>query len=111
MNQDMKPQFLSLAEDLHIYILTFLPYQDILHCTSVSIVLLITPNTPKWIWSFMLKVILQVCRGLHQIYLSSSELQYIVELGGQQLLPVGVGPGAHIVDISTKHRYICGVDT
>jgi hypothetical protein len=31
---------------------------------------------------------LQVCTALRQTYLSSSELQYIVELGGQRLLPV-----------------------
>ncbi|KAG2156938.1 uncharacterized protein EDB93DRAFT_1308026 [Suillus bovinus] len=62
-NQNMKPQFLSLAEDLHTYILTFLSHRDILRCASV-------------------------CKSLYQTYLSSSELQYIVELGGQQLLPV-----------------------
>jgi hypothetical protein len=32
--------------------------------------------------------ILQVCKALRQTYMSSSELQYITELGGQQLLPV-----------------------
>ncbi|KAG1861265.1 hypothetical protein F4604DRAFT_1957590 [Suillus subluteus] len=68
MNQNMKPQFLSLAGDLHAYILTFLSYRDILRCASV-------------------------CTGLRQTYLSSSELQYIVELGGQQLLPVNLQPG------------------
>jgi hypothetical protein len=31
---------------------------------------------------------LEVCTALRQTYLSSSELQYIVELGGQRLLPV-----------------------
>ncbi|KAG2337716.1 hypothetical protein BDR05DRAFT_761583 [Suillus weaverae] len=65
MNQNMMSQFLALAEDLHAYILTFLPYRDILRCASV-------------------------CTGLRQTYLSSSELQYIVELGGQQLLPVNL---------------------
>ncbi|KAG1840496.1 hypothetical protein DFJ58DRAFT_916733 [Suillus subalutaceus] len=32
-----------------------------------------------------------VCKGLRETYLSSSELQYIVKLGGQRLLPVGLG--------------------
>ncbi|KAG1905139.1 uncharacterized protein F5891DRAFT_1255664 [Suillus fuscotomentosus] len=31
-------------------------------------------------------ILLQVCRTLRQMYLSSSELQYIVEISGQQLL-------------------------
>ncbi|KAG2156916.1 uncharacterized protein EDB93DRAFT_1126489 [Suillus bovinus] len=55
--------FLALAEELQSYILSFLPYQDILRCTSV-------------------------CKAIRQTYTSSSELQYITELGGQQLLPV-----------------------
>lgn len=62
----MKPRptgFLTLAEELQSYILSFLPYQDILHCTSV-------------------------CKALRQTYISSSELQYITELGGQQMLSV-----------------------
>lgn len=62
----MKPRstgLLALAEELQSYILSFLPYQDILRCTSV-------------------------CKALRQTYMSSSELQYITELGGQQLLPV-----------------------
>ncbi|KAG2131333.1 hypothetical protein DEU56DRAFT_914482 [Suillus clintonianus] len=61
----MKPNtgFLSLAEELRVFILSFLPYRDILHCTSI-------------------------CKALRQTYVSSSELQYIVELGGQHLLPV-----------------------
>ncbi|KAG2065167.1 hypothetical protein BDR04DRAFT_1108890 [Suillus decipiens] len=54
---------LGLAEELQSYILSFLPYQDILRCTSV-------------------------CKALRQTYTSSSELQYITELGGQQLLPI-----------------------
>ncbi|KAG1786077.1 uncharacterized protein HD556DRAFT_1067918 [Suillus plorans] len=54
-------RFLSLAEELLSYILSFLPYRDILRCTSV-------------------------CRTLRQTYLSSSELQYIVEIGGQRLI-------------------------
>jgi hypothetical protein len=33
-------------------------------------------------------IVLQVCKALHQMYISSSELQYIIELGGQRLLPV-----------------------
>ncbi|KAG1795314.1 uncharacterized protein HD556DRAFT_378037 [Suillus plorans] len=61
----MKPRtsFLSVAEELLCYILSFLPYQDILRCTSV-------------------------CRTLRQTYLSSSELQYIVEISGQRLLVI-----------------------
>ncbi|KAG2055958.1 hypothetical protein BDR06DRAFT_302672 [Suillus hirtellus] len=55
--------FLALAEELQSYILSLLPYRDILRCTTV-------------------------CRTLRQTYMSSSELQYITELGGQQLLPV-----------------------
>ncbi|KAG1802731.1 uncharacterized protein HD556DRAFT_1437795 [Suillus plorans] len=74
MNQGMKPKFLFLA-DLHVYILSFLPYQDILRCTSV-------------------------CRDLCQTYLSSSELQYIVELSGQQLLPVDLPLDSHTPTIS-----------
>jgi hypothetical protein len=31
-----KVEFLALAEELHSYILSFLPWQDILRCTSVS---------------------------------------------------------------------------
>ncbi|KAG2123594.1 hypothetical protein DEU56DRAFT_917392 [Suillus clintonianus] len=60
----MKPNtgFLSLAEELRVFILSFLPYRDILQCTSI-------------------------CKALRQTYVSSSELQYIVELGGQHLLP------------------------
>ncbi|KAG0702060.1 hypothetical protein DFH29DRAFT_528715 [Suillus ampliporus] len=61
----MKPkaELLSLPEELQFYILRFLPWRDILRCTSV-------------------------CKALRQTYTSSSELQYITELGGQQLLPV-----------------------
>ncbi|KAG2341822.1 hypothetical protein BDR05DRAFT_964870 [Suillus weaverae] len=61
-----KTSFLSLARELLCYILSFLPYRDILRCTSV-------------------------CKVLHQIYISSSGLQYIIELGGQRLLPVPNG--------------------
>ncbi|KAG1843369.1 hypothetical protein DFJ58DRAFT_747914 [Suillus subalutaceus] len=61
----MNPQigFLSLAEELLIYIMSFLSCRDILHCASV-------------------------CKALREMYMSSSELQYIVELSGQRLLPV-----------------------
>ncbi|KAG1819889.1 hypothetical protein EV424DRAFT_1644674 [Suillus variegatus] len=55
--------FLSLAEELCVYILGFLSCRDILCCASV-------------------------CKALRQTYMSSSELQYIVELSGQCLLPV-----------------------
>lgn len=65
LQQENKPkaEFQSLAEELQSYILSFLPYRDILRCTSV-------------------------CKALRQTYISCSELQYIVELGGQHLLPV-----------------------
>ncbi|KAG1885177.1 hypothetical protein F4604DRAFT_1730113 [Suillus subluteus] len=65
LQQENKPkaEFQSLAEELQSYILSFLPYRDILRCTSV-------------------------CKALRQTYMSCSELQYIVELGGQHLLPV-----------------------
>ncbi|KAG2071154.1 hypothetical protein BDR04DRAFT_1098847 [Suillus decipiens] len=61
----MKPNtgFVSLAQEIQFYILRLLPYRDILRCTSV-------------------------CKALRQTYVSSSELQYIVELGGQCLIPV-----------------------
>ncbi|KAG1748342.1 uncharacterized protein EDB91DRAFT_1314974 [Suillus paluster] len=58
-----KTGLLSLPEELRSYILSFLPWRDILRCTSL-------------------------CKALRQTYMSSSELQYITELGGQQLLPV-----------------------
>ncbi|KAG2738656.1 hypothetical protein P692DRAFT_20956846, partial [Suillus brevipes Sb2] len=58
-----KVGFLSLAEELKFYILSFLPSRDILRCTSV-------------------------CKALRHTYMSSSELQYIIELSGQRLLPV-----------------------
>ncbi|KAG1734600.1 hypothetical protein EDB19DRAFT_1143135 [Suillus lakei] len=58
-----KAKFLSLPEELRFYILGFLPCRDILRCTSV-------------------------CKVLRRTYMSSSELQYIVELSGQQLLLV-----------------------
>ncbi|KAG0704692.1 hypothetical protein DFH29DRAFT_359267 [Suillus ampliporus] len=61
----VKTEFLSLGEELRCFILTFLPYRDLLRATSV-------------------------CKALFRTYMSSSELQYIVELGGQQLLPVTV---------------------
>ncbi|KAG2141180.1 uncharacterized protein EDB93DRAFT_1338677 [Suillus bovinus] len=58
-----KTGFLSLVQELGFYILSFLPCRDILRCTSV-------------------------CKALRQAYMSSSELQYIIELSGQRLLPV-----------------------
>ncbi|KIK34628.1 hypothetical protein CY34DRAFT_812802 [Suillus luteus UH-Slu-Lm8-n1] len=58
-----KVGFLSLAEELKFYILSFLHSRDILRCTSV-------------------------CKALRQTYMSSSELQYIIELSGQRLLLV-----------------------
>jgi len=44
-------------------------------------------------------IVLQVCKALHQTYKSSIELQYIVELGGQQLLPVPL----HSYTSTAKH--------
>ncbi|KAG2107488.1 uncharacterized protein F5147DRAFT_837394 [Suillus discolor] len=58
-----KTGFLSLAEELMFYILRYLSYRDILRCTSV-------------------------CKALRQAYMSSSELQYTIELIGQRLIPV-----------------------
>ncbi|KAG1819887.1 hypothetical protein EV424DRAFT_916548 [Suillus variegatus] len=58
-----KSLFLSLFEELWVYILGFLSFKYILCCASV-------------------------CKALRQTYMSSSELQYIVELSGQCLLPV-----------------------
>ncbi|KAG2347339.1 hypothetical protein BDR05DRAFT_652298 [Suillus weaverae] len=58
-----KAGFLSLPEELRFYILSFLLYRDLLRCTSV-------------------------CKSLRRTYMSSSGLQYIVELSGQQLLLV-----------------------
>ncbi|KAG2138343.1 hypothetical protein DEU56DRAFT_945374 [Suillus clintonianus] len=64
-HREMQPKsgLLSLAQELQFYILSFLPCRDILRCTSV-------------------------CKALRQTYMSSSELQYIIELSGQRLLPV-----------------------
>jgi hypothetical protein len=83
----MQPEtgFLSLAEELRIYILSFLSCRDILRCTSVGC------NScccPKVTWSFILTIFLQVCKALFQTYMSSSELQYIVEMSGQRLLRI-----------------------
>ncbi|KAG2135585.1 hypothetical protein BD769DRAFT_1385473 [Suillus cothurnatus] len=58
-----KAGFLSLPEELRSYVLSFLNCRDLLRCTSV-------------------------CKALRWTYMSSSELQYIVELSGQQLLRV-----------------------
>ncbi|KAG1758148.1 hypothetical protein EDD22DRAFT_1000165 [Suillus occidentalis] len=70
-NGKPKVEFLALAEELQSYILSFLPWQDVLRCASV-------------------------CKALRQTYISSSELQYIIELGGQGLLPVPIAdPGNH----------------
>ncbi|KAG1788593.1 uncharacterized protein HD556DRAFT_1403191 [Suillus plorans] len=63
MSHEMKPGFLSLPRELQLNILSFLSCRDILCCTSV-------------------------CKVLCQMYMSSSELQYIVELSGQWLLHV-----------------------
>ncbi|KAG1775179.1 hypothetical protein EV702DRAFT_1280077 [Suillus placidus] len=58
-----KAGFQTLAEELKFYIMSFLSCRDILRCASV-------------------------CKALRQTYISSSELQYIIELKGQHLLPV-----------------------
>ncbi|KAG1750443.1 uncharacterized protein EDB91DRAFT_1244028 [Suillus paluster] len=70
MNQadEPKAELMSLAEKLHSYILSFLPWQDILHCTSA--------------YRYTAH------KDLLQPYTSSSDLQYTGELGGQHLLPV-----------------------
>ncbi|KAG2358931.1 hypothetical protein BDR07DRAFT_1379060 [Suillus spraguei] len=77
--EDMRPkvEFLALVEELRSYILSFLPWQDILRCTSV-------------------------CKALRQTYVSSSELQYIVELGGQRLLPVPVAYPGNNTSVSQR---------
>jgi hypothetical protein len=78
----MKPtaEFMSLATELHSYVLSFLPWQDVLRCSSVGYYLVI--------YNRFLTIILQVCKALRLTYMSSSQLQYIVELGGQRLLHV-----------------------
>ncbi|OJA12069.1 hypothetical protein AZE42_02170 [Rhizopogon vesiculosus] len=69
--------FLSLAAELRSYILSFLPWQDVLRCSSV-------------------------CKVLHLTYMSSSELQYIVELGGQRLLPVSSTDPDNVTSIAKR---------
>jgi hypothetical protein len=78
----MKPtaEFMSLAAELHSYVLSFLPWQDVLRCSSVGYYLMI--------YNRFLTIVLQVCKALRLTYMSSSQLQYIVELGGQRLLHV-----------------------
>jgi hypothetical protein len=46
-------------------------------------------------------IVLQVCKALRQTYISSSELQYIVELSGQRLLHV---PNTDDVNIPVSER-------
>jgi hypothetical protein len=91
-NVKPKVEFLALAEELQSYILSFLPWQDILRCTSVSHKFAVDAEPPgSIVISFW-----QVCKALRQTYISSSELQYIIELGGQGLLPVPIAdPGNH----------------
>ncbi|KAG1861072.1 hypothetical protein C8R48DRAFT_243812 [Suillus tomentosus] len=76
VGHEMKPKtgFLSLAEELMFYILRYLSYRDILHCTSV-------------------------CKALRQAYMSSSELQYTIELIGQRLIPV---PNTNYIPIGNR---------
>ncbi|KAG2107414.1 uncharacterized protein F5147DRAFT_697168 [Suillus discolor] len=80
MDYEIKPKsaLSYLAEELWVYVLGFLSCRDILRCTSV-------------------------CKALHQIYMSSSELQYIVELSGQCLLP-GISSTDDRTPISTGKR-------
>ncbi|OJA12063.1 hypothetical protein AZE42_02194 [Rhizopogon vesiculosus] len=67
-----RAEFLSLPQELQCYILEFIHWRDILRFTSV-------------------------CKALHQMYMSSCELQYIVELGGQRLLPLhDISLGDHV---------------
>ncbi|KAG1852726.1 hypothetical protein F4604DRAFT_1933602 [Suillus subluteus] len=73
--------FLSLAEELQLYILRFLPYRDILRCTSA-------------------------CKALRQTYVSSSELQYIVELGGQHLIPISNMDSDNHSPVSERLQYL-----
>ncbi|KAG0695379.1 hypothetical protein DFH29DRAFT_1083389 [Suillus ampliporus] len=74
---NVRAEFQSLAEELQSHILKFLPWRDILRCSSV-------------------------CKALRQAYVSSSELQYIVELGGQQLFPVAIVDLANHISISKR---------
>jgi hypothetical protein len=85
VNNEMKHEtgLLSLAEELRSYILSFLSCRDILRCASVG-----CSSCCCATWSFILTIFLQVCKALHQMYMSSSELQYIVEMSGQRLLHV-----------------------
>lgn len=64
-HHDLNPKtgLLSLPEELQFDVLHLLSCRDILRCKSV-------------------------CKALRQMYTSSSDLQYIVELSGQRLLPV-----------------------
>ncbi|KAG1781107.1 hypothetical protein EV702DRAFT_1193299 [Suillus placidus] len=75
----MKPnaRFLSIAEEIRLYILSYLSGQDIL------------------------RYFLQVCKAIRQMYMSSCELQYIVELSGQRLIPV---PNTDNVNIPVSKR-------
>ncbi|OAX31399.1 hypothetical protein K503DRAFT_87211 [Rhizopogon vinicolor AM-OR11-026] len=69
---ELRVEFLSLPQELQCYILGFTPWRDILRFTSV-------------------------CKAFHQTYMSSCELQYIVELGGQGLLPLpDINLGGHV---------------
>ncbi|KAG2128034.1 uncharacterized protein EDB93DRAFT_1185446 [Suillus bovinus] len=77
--KDTKPklEFLALAEELRSYILSFLPWQDIVRCTFV-------------------------CKALRQTCIISSELQYIIELGGQRLLPVPIADLRNHTSVSQR---------
>ncbi|OJA12064.1 hypothetical protein AZE42_02195 [Rhizopogon vesiculosus] len=67
-----RAEFLSLPQELQCYILEFIPWRDILRFTSIY-------------------------KALHQMYMSSCELQYVVELGGQRLLPLpDINLGDHV---------------
>jgi hypothetical protein len=97
MNQNMKSEFLLLA-DLHAVVHSDLPslprYSSMYICEQQFTVTM---------WACVLPtIVLQACRDLRQTCLSSSELQYLVELGGQQLLPVDFPPDSHEALISER---------
>jgi hypothetical protein len=62
---------------------------------AVHVVVLVT-------WSFILMIFLQVCKALRQTYISSSELQYIVEMSGQRLLHVSNADNGIQVPVSAR---------
>ncbi|KAG1852728.1 hypothetical protein F4604DRAFT_1933605 [Suillus subluteus] len=51
-------------------------------------------------------ILLQVCKALRQTYVSSSELQYIVELGGQHLIPISNTDSDNHIPVSERLQYL-----